>query len=178
MLYKDLSGNGPGGVELRSEVDMMPIRFASAPVSVFGRTLYPSVETFNLGNGDRLDVEAMLMNTAGSTNAAGIWIGDGIKAIYIVRAAAGVDVDVGRYSAGDASLGAPAFTAGAYEGLNLYSLSVIPYAGGTRAIAGAEGRIIPTTSVLSTGNFINTAPVRIYITTDDVNNSRVSARQY
>lgn len=176
--YRDLSGNNRVGVDLDPDLSGgIPIRFASAPVSVFGRMLYPSVETFVIPAGERLEVDALLMNINGTTNAAGIWIGDGIKAVYMVREAAGLDFTLGRYSAGDASLGS-FITTSALEGLNRIGLTVIPAAAATRAFGSVEGRVIPTSSFATTGNLINTGPVRIYTLTDDVINSRVTAKQY
>lgn len=146
------------------------------PIAVYGRTLYPSVETFDLADNSRLDVLGLLW-MSGSANANGLWIGDGIKAVYNVREAAGTDYTLGRYSAGDASLGLTRTAGSAMVGLNSMGLSAIPHAGGTQAVARVEDTALSGASGFgATGNLINTAPVRVYVLADDLTKSRVYAR--
>lgn len=149
------------------------ITFEATPVSVFGRNLYRSVETFDLAVGNRIEVDTRLWMD-GDTNANGVWVGDGTKAIYNVREAAGTGYTLGRYSAGDSSLGLTR-TAGAMAGLNQVGVTVVPRTGGAQAVAQVEGTPLAGAAAFgNTSNVVNTAPVHVYVLADDI--AKSSAR--
>lgn len=154
----------------------VPLTFETPAAAYFGQNLYRSVQSFDLSTGVRLDVDGLIWVTT-EANLFGLWVGDGVKAIYTRKAAGSPDAELGRYSGGDAGLVAP-LTVGAFEGPNRWGLSAIAHAGGSRAVARQEGRTIPATSFGATGNFINTAPVRVYVATDDIARCRLRARRF
>lgn len=163
-------------IKANNSLPAKKVTFGTGTVTAFGRTLYRSNDLFALADGARLDVEAFVW-MASTATANGIWIGNGTTAIYNVREAAGTDYTLGRYSVSDASLALTRASASAMVGLNRMSLSVVPHAGGTQAVATVEGTALSGASGFgATDVAINSGGVYIYLSTSDIAKCRVYAR--